>query len=123
MLKVVRTAVLAVGMGTGAVAAAATPLSPAEIKATFGTGVPFAAASATGSARYSFVLKPDATATRTSKGGTHETTVSGTWRVDEKGYCTKWGSKAMENCYTVEKNGKRYDVKDSAGKIISHWTL
>src|SRR4051794_31223801 len=94
---------------TTAALAAGTKVSPPDIKATFGTGMPFNASSATGSARFAFVLKPDGTATRTSK-GTHETTVSGTWRVNDTGYCTKWGSKATEQCYTVEKSGKQYSV-------------
>jgi hypothetical protein len=114
---------VAVGAGAGIVWAATTPIPPAEIKATFGTGTPFTASSATGSAKFSFVLKPDGTASRTTKGTTHDTTVTGTWRVDDKGYCTKWGSKGTEQCYTVEKNGKQYAVKDSAGKVVSHWTL
>ena len=100
--------------------AAATPLTPAEIKATFGTGKPFAVSSTTGGASFTFVFKPDGTATQTSKGA-NSAAITGTWRVNDKGYCSKWGGNA-EHCYTVEKNGTRYDVKDAAGHVISRWT-
>jgi hypothetical protein len=101
--------------------AASTPVSPAEIKATFGTGKPFTANSTTGGASFTFVLKPDGTATQMSKGA-NTAVISGTWRVNDKGYCSKWGGNA-EHCYTVEKNGTRYDIKDAAGHVISRWTL
>jgi hypothetical protein len=100
--------------------AAAIVLSPAEIKASFGTGKPFTAASTTGSKTYSFTLKPDGTAMRTAKGSTAIT--SGTWRVSEKGYCSKWGS-GTESCYTIEKDGKSFTVRDTSGKSVSRWTL
>jgi len=44
------------------------------------------------------------------------------WRVDDKGYCSKWAG-GSEHCYTIEKNGNRYSVIDGAGKVVSHWTL
>ena len=122
-MKIVRTAAALLLASTFAATAlaAATPLSPAEIKATFGTGKPFTANSTTGGASFTFVLKPDGSATQTSKGAT-ASVVTGMWRVNDKGYCSKWGGNA-EHCYTVEKNGTRYDVKDAAGHIISRWTL
>ena len=100
--------------------AAITRLSPMEIKATFGTGKPFTANSATGSASYTFVLNPDGTATQTSKRKS-ATVINGAWRVDDKGYCSKWAGSG-EHCYTIEKNGNRYSVRDGAGKVVSHWT-
>ena len=65
-------------------------------------------------------LKPDGTATETAKGSTSVTT--GTWRVSGGGYCSKWESSA-ENCYTVERNGDKFDVRDSTAKVISRWSL
>jgi hypothetical protein len=100
--------------------AAATVLTPTEIKATFGTGKPFTAASTTGSKTYSFTLNPDGTAMRTAKGSTAVT--GGTWRVNEKGYCSKWGN-GTESCYTIEKDGKSFTVRDTGGKSVSRWTL
>ena len=99
-------------------AAAASSLTPQDIKATFGTGKPFAATSSGGQV-YTFVLKPDGSATQAPK-GSNTTIVTGTWRVNDKGYCSKWGTNA-EHCYLVEKNGARYDVRDGTGQVISHW--
>src|SRR5689334_9890306 len=108
-------AVVATLMAAVPAMAGATSLSPDEIKATFGNGKPFMASSTTGSKTYSFTLKPDGTALRTAKGST--TPTSGTWRVNDKGYCSKWGTSA-EACYTIEKNGKTYTVRDAAGKTV-----
>ena len=57
--------------------AAATPLSPVEIKASFGTGKPFTANSTTGGASFTFVFKPDGTATQTSKGASASVVITG----------------------------------------------
>jgi hypothetical protein len=117
----ITAATLILVAGTFTALAAATPLSPADIKTMFGTGKPFTASSATGRASFTFTFKPDGTASQTSK-GTISTVVTGTWRVNDKGYCSKWGAGA-EHCYTVEKNGTRYDVRDSAGHVVSRWSL
>jgi len=100
-------------------ALAANTLSPAEIKATFGTGMPFTAINTSGKA-YAMTLSPDGTAKEVAKGSTSATT--GVWRVNASGYCSKWGS-AAEHCYTVEKNGDKFDVRDSTAKVISRWSL
>jgi hypothetical protein len=113
------SAAMILAIGTAPALAAATVLSPAEIKATFGTGKPFTAVSTTGGASFTFVFKPDGTASQTAKGATAP--VNGTWRVSDKGYCSKWGSNG-EHCYTVEKNGTRYDVRNAAGQVLSRWT-
>jgi hypothetical protein len=101
-------------------AIAATALTPVEIKATFGTGKAFTATSSGGQA-YSFVFKPDGSATQSPKGST-TTITTGTWRVNDKGYCSRWGTNA-EHCYTIEKNGDKFDVRDSTGKAISRWSV
>jgi hypothetical protein len=100
--------------------AAAMLLSPTEIKATFGTGKPFTAASTSGTAVYSIVFKADGTATRT--GMTSKAVTVGMWRVNDKGYCSKWGN-GTESCYTVEQSGSIFMVRDSAGKSVSRWTV
>ena len=101
------------------VLAAVTPVTPVEIKAMFGNGKPFVATSSSGQA-YTFTFKVDGKASQTAKGGSAVTT--GTWRVNDKGYCSKWGT-AAEHCYTVERNGDKFDVRDSTGKAISRWAL
>ena len=100
-----------------AVAAVAT-LTPAQIKATFGTGAPFRSTTPAGVA-FTLVLKPDGTASRAPKGSTAAT--MGTWRVDNTGYCSKWGKNA-ENCYTIQVNANKYAVLDAKGKLAANWT-
>ena len=112
--------VAAAALAVAAPALAATSLTPTEIKATFGTGKAFVATSSGGQA-YSFVFKPDGSATQAPKGST-TTITTGTWRVNDRGYCSKWGTNA-EHCYTIEKNGDKFDVRDSSGKAISRWSL
>ena len=101
-----------------ALAATATMLTPADIKATFATGKSFTATSVGGTA-FSFTFNPDGSAVQVSKG---QSVTNGAWRLSDNGYCSKWGS-GSENCYTVEKNGTRYDVRDTAGHVVSRWTL
>jgi hypothetical protein len=50
-----------------------------------------------------------------------KSTNSGTWRVSETGFCSKWGTKP-EHCYTVQQNGKSFDVLNGSGTVIAHWT-
>lgn len=91
---------------------------PDEIRATFGTGKPFAAVSKSGRA-YRFTFNPDGSALEIPNGQKKGT--SGTWRVSDAGYCTQW-SGGSEHCYTVEKSGSQFTVRDSAGKVVSTWT-
>ena len=100
------------------VEAASNVLSPDDIKATFGTGKPFSAVSTSGVA-YSFTFKSDGSALQVVKGKKKGTT--GSWRVSDKGYCTTWGS-GREHCYTVEKNGNKYSVRDATAQLVSTWT-
>src|SRR4051812_49740275 len=100
--------------------AAAGPLAPADIKTMFGTGKPFTAVSSPGGKTFTFTLKPDGSAVQTPK-GSNTTATTGTWRVNDKGYCSKWGTNS-EHCYVIVKNGKAYDVKDASNHVVSHWT-
>ena len=101
-----------------AAVAAATVLSPQQIKATFGTGAPFRSTSPAGVVN-TLVLKADGTASRAPKGSTAATT--GTWRLSDTGYCSKWGKNA-ENCYTIQVNANKYAVLDAKGKLAANWT-
>ena len=101
-------------------ALAATPpalLTPDQIKALFGTGKPFTATSASGTKTYIFTFNPDGSALEVQKGNKG---ISGKWRVDDKGYCTTWGT-GTEHCYTVDKGAKSYEVRDLGGNLISNW--
>jgi len=101
-----------------AMAAAGTALSGDEIKVTFGTGKPFTATSTTNGKAYSLTLKADGHAEEITKGNKSGRT--GAWRVTDKSYCSKWGAD-HEHCFTVQKNGTRYEVRDSGGHVIANW--
>jgi hypothetical protein len=94
-------------------------LTPDDIKTTFGTGLPFSAATPGGQI-VMMTLKPDGTAQAAPKG--KKKVNKGKWRLSDTGYCTKWG-KSAEHCYTVQKNGAGYDVKNPAGVVVAHWTI
>ena len=114
------TLIAAVGLPSLAFAATtATALPPADIKTTFGTGTPFTGTNV-GGGTYTIVLKADGHATRTAQGKANATT--GTWHVNDTGYCSKWG-KATEHCYTIQKTATAYDVVDSASKVVAHWKV
>jgi hypothetical protein len=94
-------------------------LAPKDIKAQFGTGKPIAGLSEPGDKKYTLTLKADGSATMKLDGDKSEKT--GTWHVSKTGYCSKWGTQA-EHCYDIQKNGKQFDVVDTTGKVVAHWT-
>lgn len=127
MLKHVSlAAILTISLAAPALAAtaAATPLTPDEIKTTFATGKPFTAVSPGGKS-YTLTLNADGTAVRAAASKTGAKAKgkgeTGAWRVSDKGYCTTWG-KRPEHCYTVQKSGDGYDILGPAGKA-AHWKL
>src|SRR5258708_18987248 len=88
-------------------ALAATSLSSSEIQAQFGNGTSVHGVTVPGGRRYSLTLNTDGTAQMTLLND--KSSQTGTWRVSKSGYCSKWGAKP-EHCYSVEQNGKGYDV-------------
>jgi len=111
------TALLLTGAATSSLAAATGQLSPDEIKAMFGNGKPFTAVSTSGKP-YWLTLNADGSAQERPK--EKKTGKSGTWRLFDKGYCSKWGVHT-EKCYTVQRDGKQFAVRDSGGHLISNW--
>lgn len=101
-------------------ALAAGPLSPDEIKATFGTGNPISGRTS-GGMTYTLTLNADGGSQMVLLKGA-KTTSTGAWHVSKTGYCSKWGSNAT-HCYTIVKNGNHYDVADSAGRVVASWTI
>ena len=99
--------------------AASTALTPTQIKADFGTGKAISGVAVPGGRRYSLTLGTDGTAQMTMLND--KSTRTGTWKVSKTGYCSKWGSSA-EHCYTIQENGKQFDVLNHAGTVIAHWT-
>jgi hypothetical protein len=96
--------------------AAADKVLPNDIKKIFGTGKPFTAQASSGST-LTLTLTPDGSAKASSKGKKKGET--GTWRVFS-GYCSTWG-KGSEKCYTIQKNGGKYDVVNAHGAVVAHW--
>jgi hypothetical protein len=126
ILKLAITVSLVLAMGGAAFAAAtakplapAKPLSPKEITAQFATGKPITGVSLPGDKKYSLTLKSDGTATMILDSDKSKKT--GTWRVSKTGYCSKWGTQP-EHCYDIQKNGNQYDIVDTSGKVVAHWT-
>ena len=97
----------------------AKPLAPKDIKAQFGTGKPISGVSLPGDKKYSLTLQADGKATMTLT--SDKSTKTGTWHVSKTGYCSKWGTQP-EHCYDVQKNGKQYDILDTTGKVVAHWS-
>ena len=106
-------------LATGLPSLAATNLAPKDIQTVFGTGSPFNGVAVPGGRRYSLTLNSDGTAQMTLLND--KSTKTGTWKVSQTGYCSKWGDQP-QHCYTVEQSGKGYDVLDASAKVIAHWT-
>ena len=54
--------------------------------------------------------------------GSNTTIITGVWRVNDRGYCSKWGTNA-EHCYTIEKNADKYDGEWVNGRRHGHGTM
>ncbi len=113
------TAAIILVAGAASAMAAGAPLTPSQIKSTFGTGKPFSAASADGRAKFWFTFNADGSAQAVPKG--RKSGAHGTWRLSKNGYCTQWGTGA-EHCYTIDKTGSQFDVRDG-GTVIAHFAL
>jgi len=105
-------------LGIASPAYAADFLTPDEIKATFGTGVPFKAESAGGSVNM-LTLQTDGTAEIVRKG--KKTGIRGKWHVSSDGYCSS-SSEKPENCFLIKKVGNKYEVMTSKKGLVAHWT-
>ncbi len=114
------TAAIILAAGTASAMAASGALSPNQIRSTFGTGKPFSAVSASGRSAYWFTFKADGSALAVPKG--QKAGAQGTWRLSNDGYCSQWGA-GTEHCYTVDKNGSQFDVRNPGGALIAHFAL
>ena len=114
------TAAIILAASAASATAASGPLSPKQIQSTFGTGKPFSAVSASGNSAFWFTFNADGSASAVPKG--RKAGASGTWRVSSDGYCSKWGT-GVEHCYTIDKNGSQFDVRNPAGSLVAHFAL
>ena len=118
-MNVSKLVVAAIFVSLTVPAFAAAFLSPDEIKAAFATGNPIAGRTA-GGMTYTLTLSADGSAQMVLLKGA-KTTTTGAWHLSKTGYCSKWGTNP-DHCYSIAKNGKHYDVSDSAGKVVASWT-
>ena len=42
--------------------------------------------------------------------------------MSSDGYCSIW-SGGSEHCYTIDKNGSQFDVRDPGGSLVAHFAL
>ena len=116
----ITTAAIILAAGATSAVAANGPLSPSQIKSTFGTGKTFSAVSADGRARFWFTFNADGSAQAIPQGRT--TGAHGKWRLSSNGYCSQWGT-GSEHCYKIDENGPQYDVLSTGGSLVAHFTL
>lgn len=84
-------------------AAAAEPLTPSEVKSTFFTGLPFTAATLSGT-KFKMTFMPDGKMTREplAQSGSKDVSI---WKLSAKGFCTTW-EHSNANCFTVIPSGE-----------------
>jgi hypothetical protein len=84
-------------------AVAGQPMAPADIQAAFFNGQPFVAAALAGN-KFKMTFTPDGKMTREPLGQSGKP-ISGTWKLNAKGFCTSW-ERAGSNCFTVVPSGE-----------------
>jgi len=95
-----------------------TPLTPQEIQAAW-AGKELTGAAANG---MGFVMRFEADGKASlSIGNLND---SGTWRLNDTGYCAKWTTirSGQERCFTVVKSGGQFKVLNSDGSVNSNVT-
>jgi hypothetical protein len=100
-------------------AAAAAPMTPAEIQATFFNGTEFIAASPSG-VKYKMTFTADGKALRVPASGSGVKS-EGTWKLNDSGYCRVWKGGKSE-CFTVVAGDKnRWSVMKGA-TVSATWS-
>lgn len=96
-------------------------LSPAQIKAEW-SGHPLQIFIPTTARTFSVKFNDDWSTAFSAKGDYQDT---GTWRLSDIGYCTKWAKirDGKEECYTVRKSGSEYRIYKLDGSVDAKATL
>ena len=104
-------------------AVAGQPMAPADIQAAFFNGQPFVAAALAGN-KFKMTFTPDGKITREPLGQSGKP-ISGTWKLNAKGFCTSW-EHAQSNCFTLVPIGQnRWSVQKVATTIsvsVATWS-
>jgi hypothetical protein len=106
-------------LATAVPGAAATKLTPDEIKATFFTGQPFTAATPSGVA-FKMIFTADGKVVR-QPAGKSGSKGEGTWQVSADGFCTTWKN-AKQSCFTIVNAGQNKWSVMKGQVILAVWS-
>jgi hypothetical protein len=100
--------------------AAGAKMKPAEIQAAFFNGQPFTASTPSGT-KFKMVFTADGKTTRepVGKAGVKGT---GTWKVNNDGFCTSWTGSKGSNCYSLAPDGANKWAVMKGPSVMATWT-
>jgi len=98
---------------------AAEHMAPSDIQATFFNGKSFTASTTSGT-QFKMTFTPDGKMSRQPSGKAGKKS-SGTWKLDDSGFCTTWKS-AGTNCYTVVPSGKNKWSIQKGSTTVAVWS-
>jgi len=98
---------------------AAERMAPSDIQATFFNGKSFTASTTSGT-QFKMTFTPDGKMNRQPSGKVGKKS-SGTWKLDESGFCTTWKG-AGTNCYTVVPSGKNKWSIQKGSTAVAVWS-
>jgi hypothetical protein len=107
-------------VGTTAAFAAGAKMKPAEIQAAFFDGKPFTASTPSGT-KFKMVFTADGKTTREpiGKAGAKGT---GTWKINDSGFCTSWTGSKGNNCYSLAPDGANKWAVMKGPSVMATWT-
>ncbi len=111
--------VLAATVLSASAAFAVERMAPSDIQATFFNGKPFTASTTSGT-QFKMTFTLDGKMTRQPKGKAGKKS-SGTWKLDDSGFCTSWKG-AGTNCYTVVASGKNKWSNQKGSTTVAVWS-
>ena len=116
---IVRALVLASILVPASAVFAAERTAPSDIQAIFFNGKPFTASTASGT-QFKMTFTPDGKMNRQPSGKTGKKS-SGTWKLDDSGFCTTWKD-AGTNCYAVVPSGKNKWLIQKGSTTVAVWS-
>jgi hypothetical protein len=112
--------ILTLLIGTTAAFAAGAKMKPAEIQAAFFTGQPFTASAPSGT-KFKMVFTPDGKTTREPIGKTGAKG-TGTWKLNDDGFCTSWTASKGSNCYSLAPDGANKWAVMKGPSVMATWS-
>jgi hypothetical protein len=111
--------VLAAMLLSASAAFAAEHMAPSDIQAAFFNGKPFTASTTSGT-KFKMTFTSDGKMTRQPSGKVGKKS-SGTWKLDDAGFCTTWKG-AGTNCYIVVPSGKNKWSIQKGSTTVAVWS-